>query len=405
MVIPMTIVQINAVCGTGSTGKICVAVSELLTQRGIENYILYSAGESAYPLGIRFANNWHRRLQTLKARLFGNPGFNSRLITRNLIRELERLQPDIVHLHNIHENDCNLPMLFRYLKEKRIRLFWTFHDCWAFTGGCMYFSTSGCEKWKSGCGHCPSRKDFSWFFDRSRQIYARKKALFSGLDLTIVTPSQWMADLVKESFLKDYPVQVIRNGIDLSVFKPTPSDFRTKHGIDTPGGVFLILGAAYDWGFYKGLDVFVELARRLDPERFRIALVGTDGRIDRTLPAGILSIHRTRDQRELAEIYTAADLLLNASREETYPTVNMEALACGTPVLTFRTGGSPETIDGSCGAVVEREDVDALEAEILRLAAGRPYPAENCLRRAERFAADAQFERYADLYTKAEDKG
>ena len=208
---------------------------------------------------------------------------------------------------------------------------------------------------------------------------------------------------MKESFLKDYPVQVIHNGIDLTVFKPTESDFRAKHGIDSGGGrKYVILGVAYGWSYYKGLDVFVELSRRLDPEIYQIVLVGTNEKVDRELPKHILSIHQTKNQQELAEIYTAADLLVNVSREETYPTVNMEALACGTPVLTFRTGGSPEIVDGNCGAIVERENIEALEREIARIRSDRPYSAANCLRRASGFSSGPQFEKYIDLYIKAE---
>ena len=221
-----------------------------------------------------------------------------------------------------------------------------------------------------------------------------KKELFSGLDLTIITPSEWLAGLVKESFLKDYPVKVIHNGIDLSIFKPTESDFRAKYNCEDK---FILLGVAFGWGKRKGLDVFIELSKRLD-ERFQIVLVGTDENVDKQLPNNIISIHRTQNQKELAEIYTAADLFVNPTREENFPTVNIEALACGTPILTFKTGGSPEILDETCGCVVGKDDVEGLHGEINRIYTEKSFSKEACLARAAKFDMNDKFEEYVDLY-------
>ena len=226
----MKIVQINATCGVGSTGKICVDISKLLTEKGIENYILYTQGNSDYPLGIKYATKNDIKVQALKSRVFGNYGFNSKKITKKLISELEKIKPDVVHMHNIHSHNCHLELLFDYFRRTQIKVYWSFHDCWAITAYCPHFDMIGCDKWKMGCHHCPQSKQFSWFFDRSAKLYKKKKEALAGLDLTIITPSQWLADLTRESFLKDYPVKVINNGIDLSVFKPTKSDFRKKYG-------------------------------------------------------------------------------------------------------------------------------------------------------------------------------
>ena len=390
----MKIVQINATCGVGSTGKICVGISALMSANGIENHILYSTRSSGYPLGIGCTDERGIRLQALKAKVLGNYGFNAQRATRRMLRDLERLEPDIVHLHNIHGHDCDLELLFSWFRQKKTKLVWTFHDCWAFTGYCPHFTMMKCGRWKVQCEKCIQRREYSWFFDRSRELFERKKRLFSGLDMTIVTPSQWLAGLVKESFLKDCPVKVIHNGIDLGVFRPGEGDFRQRYALE---GKKLLLGVSFDWGVRKGLDVFCELARRL-PEDYRIILVGTNDRTDRLLPENILSIHRTQDQRELAQIYSAADLFLNPTREENYPTVNMESLACGTPVLTFRTGGSPEIIDGTCGAVVDCDDVDSMEKEIIRICTERPYTREACLRRARSFEQKERFKEYLILY-------
>jgi len=390
----MKIAQINTSCGVGSTGKICVAVSKLLTDNNIENCVFYTQGKSNYPLGIKFANDKYKKIQALKSRIFGNGGFNSIRATKKLIHELDRLNPNIVQIHNIHGHDCNLKKLFNYLKRKNIKLYWTFHDCWAFTANCPYFDMVNCEQWKEECKKCTQIRQTSWFFDRSKTLFKRKKQLLSGLDLTIITPSKWLAGLVKESFLKDYPIKVINNGIDLSVFKPTESDFREKYNCKDK---FILLGVAFGWGKRKGLDVFVELAKRLDA-RFQIVLVGTDDNVDKRLPDNIISIHRTQNQKELAEIYSAADLFANPTREENYPTVNMEALACGTPVLTFNTGGSTEIPDMTCGMVIEKDDVDEFCSEILRISKEKPYSKDACLKRAQAFDMNDRFEEYVRLY-------
>lgn len=392
----MKVVQINTTCNVGSTGKICVAISKLLTEKKVENYILYTHGNSDYPLGIKFATDRYKKVQALKSRVLGNVGFNSRMATRKLIRELDRIGADIVHIHNIHSHDCDLTMLFHYLKEKRIKLYWTFHDFWACTGSCTYSVMVGCERWKTECGNCPQIRQTSWFFDRSRTMFRRKKELFSGLDLTIITPSQWLAEMVKQSFMKDYPVKVIHNGINLAIFKPTPSDFRERYNI--PQHKDILLGVSFGWDRRKGLDVFKELAKRLDSEKYQIVLVGTDNRVDQCLPDNIISIHRTQNQAELAEIYSAADLFVNPTREETLGLVNIEANACGIPVVTFRTGGSPECINENSGCVVDCDDIDALEREIKRICAENPFSKAECVERAKEFDMNDRFEEYVKLY-------
>lgn len=390
----MRIVQINATCGVGSTGKICVGISQVLFQKNIENYILYSSKGNEYKFGVKCSSDKYIRTQAIKSRVFGNYGFNSKTATKKMISELDRINPDIVHLHNIHGHDCNLEMLFTYFKKNNTKLIWTFHDCWAFTAYCPHFTMNNCDKWMTWCSRCIQAKEFSFFLDRSKTLFEKKKSLLKDLDLTIVTPSQWLAELVKKSFLKEYSVTVINNGIDLELFKPNKSDFRAKNNFENKK---LILGVAFGWGERKGLDVFIELAHRLSDE-YRIVLVGTDETIEKLLPENIISIHRTHNQQELAEIYSATDIFVNPTREENYPTVNMEALACGTPVLTFRTGGSPEMLDNTCGSVVECDDIDALEKEIIRICEEKPYSEESCLNKAKEFDKNEKFKEYLELY-------
>lgn len=392
----MKIVQINATCGIGSTGKICVGISELLSADSIENYILFSSRTDGYPLGRSCSDNRYLRVQALKSRVFGNYGFNSESATKRMIRELERIRPDVVHLHNIHGHDCNLELLFSWFRRNKTKLVWTFHDCWAFTAYCPHYSMAACGKWRTQCSGCTQRREYSWFFDRSAALFEKKKRLFSGLDLTIVAPSQWLAEQVRESFMGTYPVRVIYNGIDLDVFRPVPSDFRKDHNI--PDHKKIVLAVAFDWDPRKGLDVLIELARQLDRARYQIVMVGTNDAVDAQLPPEILSIHRTQDQAGLARIYTAADVFVNPTREEVLGLTNIEANACGTPVVTFRTGGSPECIDVSSGVVVEQGDTRQMLRKIRWICEENPFDGAACRARAKRFAKEERFKEYLELY-------
>ncbi|MBR5552531.1 MAG: glycosyltransferase [Clostridia bacterium] len=391
----MKIVQINSVCGSGSTGKICVAISEMLTKRGIENYIFYASGNSDYPLGKQYMSSLEIKIQALKSRLLGNYGFQSKRATKRLIKELEKISPDIVHLHNLHGHNVHLGLLFTFLKENKIKVFWTFHDCWAFTAYCPHYDMIGCNQWKTGgCHACPQKNHYSWFFDRSKQLFSQKKELFCGLALTIITPSQWLADQVKASFLKECRVKVINNGIDLSVFRPRKSNFRKKYNLEDK---IVLLGVAFDWGIRKGLDAFIELSKSLD-DRFKMVLVGTNEIVDKQLPGNIISIHRTRNQIELAEIYSSADLFVNLTREETYPTVNMEAIACGTPVMTFRAGGSPEMIDDTCGVVVEKDNIKVMIDTITKVCSDGTFDRSDCVKIAGKYDNNQRLLEYIETY-------
>ena len=391
----MKIVQINATSIGGSTGKICNAVSSLLSQKGVENYILYSLYNGSTQSSIKFSNTPIRYIQALFEKLFGNSGFGNHISTLILVNKLKQIKPDIVHLHNIHSHDVNLTMLFGYLKSHNIKVFWTFHDCWAFTGGCAHFDGVKCEKWEMQCGDCPIFRRNSYYLDRTRKNYNKKKVLYGGgVDLTIITPSKWLGDVVKKSFLKNYPVKVINNGIDFNVFHPVSSDFRRKYNIEDK---FILLGVAFEWSEKKGLDVFLQLSADL-LEVYQIVLVGTNSEVDKALPSNIISIHKTNNQQELAEIYSAADVFLQLTREENFPTVNIEALACGTPVITFDTGGSPEIIDESCGLAVEKNEYKQLTEGIEYVRNYKPYTKDSCIKRSRMFEQDSKFKEYLRLY-------
>lgn len=397
----MKVFAINAV-PYGSTGKIMFSLSEMLLNKGDES--LCAVGFSWHKSNrdeCRIVGNiCTKTFHMYMSKFFGNHGCYSGHVTKRLIKEIKAFSPDVVHLHNIHGWYLNIPKLFEYLKESNVPVVWTLHDCWAFTGGCAHFTFCRCNKWLDGCGYCNNLNEYpiSSKKDKTRNMWRLKKECFSNLsNLTIVTPSKWLAELVNQSYLKEYSVRVINNGINLEVFQPRSSAFRANYGISKEQ--HLVLGVAMGWNERKGLDVFVDLAQRL-PENYKIVLVGTDDKTDNQLPDNIISIHRTQNQYELAEIYSAADVFVNPTREENYPTVNMESIACGTPVLTFRTGGSPEIPDETCGSVVDCDDVDAIEKEIVRICGEKPYTVEMCTEKAKCFDQNERFKEYLNLYEK-----
>ena len=397
----MRIVEINAT-NYGSTGNIMLQIADAARLKGHEVFVCFPKSrentrkkvQNQIIIGNRFLRNVHRLIATWT----GLHGCFSIIDTLSFLKKLDRLNPDLIQLHNLHSDYINLPLLFWYIKKKKIKVVWTLHDCWAFTGHCPYFTLAKCNKWKTGCNDCPSYKEYPESrIDNTKQMWQFKKKWFSGIEnLTIVTPSNWLAELVGQSYLGEYPVRVINNGINLDVFKPIPSDFREKYGIKE--NQMLLLGVAFGWGRRKGLDVFEELAQRLNPDIFRLMLVGTNEDIDEILSESIISIHRTQNQEELAKIYTAADLFINPTREEVFGLVNVEANACGTPVITFRTGGSPECISELSGKVVECDDVESMVNAIVSEHNDRSFKREDCIQRAELFSNDVIYEKYVQLY-------
>lgn len=393
----MKVVYINAV-PYGSTGRIMFSLADIVQKDGGKTICTtgFSWRKCSRDDYIITSNIFEKYLHTIFSKYTGMIGFLSLIPTWRLLKKIDKFQPDILHLHNLHGWYINLPMLFSYIKNKNIKVVWTLHDCWSFTGCCAHFDMIVCNKWQTGCFDCPQYRSYPQsYIDNSDFMYKYKRKWFVGVkNMTIVTPSSWLAELVKKSFLKDYPVKVINNGIDLDVYKLKDSDFRINYNLKDKK---IILGVAFGWDERKGLDVFVDLSKRLGDE-YKIVLVGTDKKTDEILPRSIISIHTTESQEELAKIYSAADLFVNPTREENYPTVNMEALACGTPVLTFNTGGSQEIIDSSCGSVVEKNDIDSLEREIIRICEERPYSEEACIKKAESFDMGERFKEYMDLY-------
>ena len=398
----MRIVQING-GAKGSTGKIMMGIADIARTQGHEVMCASpitttnrDAGEDCGYYRIGTFNS--RRVNVALARITGFNGCFAWFETYKLLKKIDEFKPDIIHLHNLHDSYINLPMLFSYIKKHNVPTVWTLHDCWAFTGQCPHFTMVKCDKWKAGCYGCPQYKEYpASLYDNTKKMWQLKKKWFTGVkNMTIVTPSEWLAGLARESYLKQYPIEVINNGIDLNVFKPTHSNFRKQYGI--PGDKYIVLGVSFAWGYRKGLDCFVEMAEKLG-EQYQIVLVGTDDEIDKNLPHNIISIHRTQNQKELAEIYSAADVFVMPTREENYPTVNMEAIACGTPVVTFDTGGSPEMLDDKTGIVVEANDIEATKKAINDICEKkRCNDEEYIVAYSKNFDMKKRFAEYIELY-------
>ena len=388
----MKIVQIN-VNAKGSIGRITAAVSRKLTENQIENYIFYGMDRATKDCEVRFSNTFEEKISALFAKVRGNSGFNSVFTTRKLIRKLKKIHPDIVHLHNLHNHNVNLTMLFDYFRKENIKVFWTFHDCWAFTGYCTHYTIAKCTKWQEKCADCPQYRQYSWLFDNSTAQQDRKVKAFSDVDLTIITPSEWLGSQVRKSRLKGHKLQVIHNGINLQAF--SPRDVREEY--PEYDGKHIVLGVAFNWSYAKGLDIFLELAQELG-ETYQIILVGTNEKVDAQLPANIKSIHRTHNQDELAKLYSLADVFVNPTREENYPTVNIEALACGTPIVSFDTGGCKETFDETCGTLVPTDDYAGMLNAIRYVCEKKPFDTASCVAHAALNDERVCFNAYVDLY-------
>lgn len=395
--IRIKVLQINTVYKIGSTGKIAYEISELCKENGIENICAAAPVNKRDDGYIKIGSYYGRYLNVLLSRVTGLNGCFAFFATKKFLRKVKKEKFDLIHLHNLHDSYINLPLLFKFIKKNNIPVVWTLHDCWSFTGHCPYFTAVHCDKWKTGCFDCPRYKEYPVsFFDNSKFMYRLKRKWFTDIkNLTIITPSEWLGELAKQSFLKEYPVKVINNGINLEIFKPTLSDFREKYACENK---FIVLGVAFGWGERKGIDVFTELSSRLESDKYQIVLVGTDENIDKTLPNNIISIHRTNNQNELAEIYSAADLFFIPTREENYPTVNMEAIACGTPVLTFKTGGSPEIADEKCGFVTDENSIEEAERIIRQVEKNNSDFTQACLQRAKSFDKNDKYKEYLKIY-------
>ncbi len=398
----MIVQQINTTLNTAAPGRIAEEIGKVLIASGHTSYIGFGRNERPSESHlIKIGDNLDHAIHGAKTRLFDRHGFGSVRATEKFIQKVKEINPDIIHLHNIHGYYLNIAVLFKYLKEAGKPVVWTLHDCWPFTGHCSYFDFVNCFRWESQCFSCPNRNAYpkSWFIDNSKNNFKNKQELFTGLESMIfITPSIWLANHVKKSFLKDYPVQVIQNGLDLNAFKPVENTekIRNKYKIS---GKTVLLGVASIWDRRKGFDDFIKLGKLISSDEV-IVLIGLQQKQIESLPSNIIGIARTESLAELAAFYSLADVFINPTHVDNFPTTNIEALACGTPVITYRTGGSPEAIDESTGIIVEKGDVAGLKTAISGV---RKYGKDKyrplCRERAERlFNKDDRYQDYLDIY-------
>ena len=401
-----TVVQINTYNG-GSTGSIARRINAVAQKQGWQVFFYYgrkflqkidAPGDRIIGTGIWYKMSilWH----VLQTRLFDRHGQGSKWATRLLIKNLKEIKPDIVHLHNVHGYYVNYKLLFDYLADANIPIVWTLHDCWAFTGHCAHFVSVGCMKWRDGgCNQCLlSRQYPKAYWDFSKRNFSHKRDAFVRIpsNLHIVTVSGWLRTFVNQSFLRDCNVDTIYNGVDLTIFHPEYLPINNFHvGVNEK----VVLGVSAIWNKDKGLDDFKQL-RKMLASNIKIILVGLNATQIQELPSGVIGVERMQNMSELAGLYAMADVFVNPTYADTFPTVNLESLACGTPVITYRTGGSPEAISPETGVVVEQGNLQSLcDAIDCVLQRGKDYYKENCRKRAEEFFdKDKCYQQYIDLY-------
>lgn len=396
----MRIFQLNTFCGVKSTGRIASEIAKLVEKDGGICRIGYGVPqitEDSKRFAYQIGSPIGRKLHAVLRKLFDAEGYGSFFATRKLINELKSFKPDLVHFHNLHGCYLHIPTLFRYLAEADIPVVWTLHDCWPFTGHCAYFDYADCQKWRKECHSCPQKHSYPVCIglEGSRRNHRLKKKWFSKLKkLTFVAPCQWMTGPQSASFMNHYPIRVIPNGVNRNIFHPVANDLRIQYHLEDKK---ICLAVAAEWDERKGLKYICEAAQILR-DNYAFVIIGLSQEQLKSLPANAIGFEHTASTEELAAWYTAADCFVNPTMEDNMPMVNLEALACGTPVAVFRTGGCPEAVDQSCGLVVAQGDVQAFCTAIETLCAQKKSMGESCLKRAEYFDCETSFQAYLSLY-------
>lgn len=397
----MVIVQINQTYKIGSTGKIMYDLNQVIQTSGHESYMVAGYSNDTSPQNLYCANKkaafFPIRKDQVIFRISGVNGYRYKKRTQKIIEWIDRKHPDIIHLHNIHGDWIHLQTLFDYIKRKHIPVVWTLHDCWAFTGRCSHFELCGCEKWKYECNKCTNKKVYpiTYLFDWSRKMFLDKKQWFiKPKNMAIVTPSKWLAEYVRLSFLGKYPVKTIHNGIDTLLFKPLNTQSKYYSNV---GKKKIILGVASSWSPTKGFNDFLKLDKLIDHTKYIIVLVGLNAKQMKSIPPTIIGISRTNNQQELAELYSGADVFVNPTYQDNYPTTNLEAQCCGTPCITYNTGGSPESIFDA-NNVIEKGNIRSLKERIIKVCTESEKP---CIENSSlwHFSKTVCFDKYIELYT------
>jgi len=389
-----TLLQITVALNKGSHGKIAEQIGGLMKERGWEVYIAHGARyvNASQHKSIQIQSKLGEYRHKIKSLLLDADGLGSNKATQRLIETIKQIKPDIIQIHNIHGYYLNFKLLFEYLNTTSIPIVMTLHDCWVFTGHCVHFVTANCNKWQTGCGNCPQihSTPMSLFYDNSGHNFDLKNQYINANpNLHIVCVSQWIENYLRQSIYKDHNIYQIHNGIDLDVFKPRKEKCQ---------GIFRIIGVSCPWNKSKGLMDVYKLRELLPKDKFEIVLVGLNEKQKSKLPDGIIGILKTNNQEELAELYSESNVFINPTYADTFPTTNLEALACGTPVITYNTGGSPEAIDSATGIVVETGNVQAMANAIFKLSENQ-LSSKDCRNRAELlFNKNNCFLRYVQIY-------
>ena len=396
----MKILQINSSINSGSTGRITEQIGAVALEKGHQSYIAFGRTEnSSKSVKIKIGGICNVFLHFLESFLFDRHAFSSRIATYFFLRKVDKIAPDIIALYNLHGYYLNVEMLFKYIKAKNIPVVWTLFDCWAFTGHCSYFDNINCEKWKSHCEKCPKSSYYprSFILDNSKRNFSAKKTIFNNVEnMKIVVHSEWLKTMVSCSILNKYKVNVIPSGVDVSVFKPQKSGLKQKLKLDNKT---IILGCASIWDKRKGLDDFIQLSVLL-PDNFQIVLIGLSNKQLKQVDKKIIGISRTENIAQLVDFYNLADVFVNPTYQDNFPTTNLEALACGTPVITYNTGGSPEAIDTNTGFVVEKGDIQGIYDAIMKISELKSdFYIDNCRKRAvEYFDNTKTFAQYVRIF-------
>ncbi len=357
----MRVLHINSVINTGSTGRIVEEIGRVLIKHGHDSYVAYgrtigslSSDSYLYKIGNKCSVYWHG----FKTLFFDRHGFASAKATQKLIDEIDRINPHVIALYNLHGYYIHIEILFAYLVKKNIPVVWTLFDCWAFTGHCTYFDNINCEKWQTKCNNCPKYNKYPIsLIDNSELNFESKKTIFNSLKkLELITHSTWLSQLVSKSYLKQYKTHVIPSAVNTDLFKPVSTGIKETFGLNNQK---VILGCANTWSDRKGFKDFILLSELCDSD-FIIVLIGVSKKQMRTFPNNIIGITKTESVHELAAWYSAASVFVNPTYMDNFPTTNIEALACGTPVVTYNTGGSPESIDEETGIVIKTGDVQGI---------------------------------------------
>ncbi|MBO5480982.1 MAG: glycosyltransferase [Clostridia bacterium] len=357
----MKILQINAVYGTGSTGRIVADISDTIKRAGGESFVAYQSTiepvENAFVMGSSFT----RKVDALRARVFGLQAYGSKRATKRLLRWMDEIKPDVVHLHNLHSHYIHLPLLCKYLAKKDIPTVITLHDCWFFTGKCTHYTSAKCNKWQTGCGNCPQlKKDIpSWLFDRTAKMWKDKKELFSAIPrLAVIGVSDWITNEAKKSFLQNAKIiQRIYNWIDLQTFYPREENIREQYHLPKDKFLIFCIGAGWNNRMEKWRDL-LRLAQKL-PSNMHIVLGGSV-QSPQDLPDNITSIGYIHSTENLAKLYAGVDAYVHLSREDTFGKVIAEAMACGTPAVVYNATACPELVGKGCGYVVKTGDIDGI---------------------------------------------